>query len=462
MFIILIPIITIPYVSRTLGVHYIGDYSYFSAIILFLGSFIMFGKNQQGVKVMAQTPQKDRKQVFFDEWIIQILATVPITIIAIIWFYIVSDMVSLIIYLPLLLAFSFDISWFYIGIGEVKNVVLRNTIIKIISVFLIFYFVKSSDDYMIYILINSLGMFFSNIIFFIPLKKYIRFGHAKLKIRINNEYLSESMRLILSQAVVQVYSNLDKPIVGSLSGSEQLAYYSQAQKIARIILAIVVSLSVVLMPKLVELRSSGENQKMIYLFNKSLKYTTIVSLLFTSLIIVNSVDFVPWFFGPAFKPMIPSMMLSALIIVFISVGGVFGNQYTLSKGEYKKYTIPLVIGAVLDIVLLFVLAPIYNAIGATMALVLAELGVYLSRLYYVKDELNLKLIFKKEYPCYLLFIGITIIGLLIPIEIQSVFFRMVVRSVSLIVLSSLILLYTDKALLNDVKKIWIKIRGRTI
>ena len=56
-----------------------------------------------------------------------------------------------------------DISWFFFGIEKFKMTTIRSTIIKLISVVMIFAFVKKASDVGIYILIISGSMLASQV-----------------------------------------------------------------------------------------------------------------------------------------------------------------------------------------------------------------------------------------------------------------------------------------------------------
>ena len=54
-FIILIPIITVPYVSRILGAEQLGINSFLVSINTFLGVIILMGLSQLGVRVISRS-----------------------------------------------------------------------------------------------------------------------------------------------------------------------------------------------------------------------------------------------------------------------------------------------------------------------------------------------------------------------------------------------------------------------
>lgn len=107
------------------------------------------------------------------------------------------------------------------------------------------------------------------------------------------------------------------------------------------LLALITSVSTILMPKMSQLRMNKENDKKVaQLLKVSLDYTLIIALLFTALLMVSSAEFVPWFYGNEYRPMINNMFWVSLIMIFIAYGGVLSSQFTLVNGDYKKYSIP--------------------------------------------------------------------------------------------------------------------------
>lgn len=58
-----------------------------------------------------------------------------------------------------IIAAAFDISWFFQGIEEFKKTVIRNVLVRLLSVALVFIIVKTSEDLWKYILIYSLRRF---------------------------------------------------------------------------------------------------------------------------------------------------------------------------------------------------------------------------------------------------------------------------------------------------------------
>ncbi|OEH90014.1 hypothetical protein ATO00_07105 [Loigolactobacillus coryniformis subsp. coryniformis] len=140
LFIIIIPIITVPYVSRVLGAHALGIYGYVYSIITFLSVLIAVGMNQLGPKVIAQTNRELRLKRFKQLWFIQFITGLIVIIVFIcVTILLLPYKQYFLLEIPFLVGYVLDISWYFIGIGEIKKVVLRNTLIKMFALVLIFY-----------------------------------------------------------------------------------------------------------------------------------------------------------------------------------------------------------------------------------------------------------------------------------------------------------------------------------
>ena len=171
--ILILPLVTTPYLSRVLGSDGVGIYSYTYAIVTY---FVLFGSlgislyGQREIAYAQDRPRK-RKKIFFELIIIRFITVLIAAIVFFLWF-VKGDQYQTyyMILLIELFATAFDISWFFQGIEEFKKTVLRNVLVRIVSVSLVFVFVKTSEDLWKYILIYSLGDFLGNLLlwFYLP------------------------------------------------------------------------------------------------------------------------------------------------------------------------------------------------------------------------------------------------------------------------------------------------------
>ncbi|MFP7243571.1 oligosaccharide flippase family protein, partial [Pediococcus pentosaceus] len=153
--VIALPVITVPYVARILGAKSLGINSYVVSIGNILGYVIMMGLNQYGVRTIARSDRntKSLKKEFLNLWILQLIVGIIVVICYSLFSFYNKDRLYFLANLPYLIGFTIDISWFFIGIEKIKDVVIRNTFVKFVTVFFIFVLVHSPNDLYIYILI---------------------------------------------------------------------------------------------------------------------------------------------------------------------------------------------------------------------------------------------------------------------------------------------------------------------
>ncbi|MEW9575688.1 oligosaccharide flippase family protein [Bacillus toyonensis] len=458
LFIIITPILTMPFLSRVLGVRALGINSYTFSVVQILSVLAFLGIGQLGIRNIAKNRESQNKvnETFWGLWLIQFLA--GIVVIGIYIFYILNVNKEYSMYfllqLPFLLGVIFDISWFYIGIERIKQVVLRNMLIKSVSIILIFILIRSENDLWKYMLIMSLGALLGNVVFWIGISKYVT------KFSFNRKYLQDNFKaallLLIPQLAIQVYITFDKTILGMIAGPIELSYYDQSQKISRIILAVITSLSMVLLPRLANMAVNAQNEILHKYLKKSLDYTIVLSLLFCNIVMLNSYEFVPWFFGKDFIPMSPLMFWVSLIIIFIPIGGVFANQYALAFEKDKQYVLPLVLGAIISLTLNIIFIPRYGAIGATIVIVVVEFMVCFFRIYLIRKYLDLKFMFQGVYT-YFLAASITFIAVyFIPKMFVNDFINMTIKSLIIVTVYIIIIFVLPNIISQDLKRIILK------
>ena len=143
--ILIIPLITTPYISRVLGAKGIGIFSYTNSIVQYFILFGCVGLNLYGQREIAYVQhEKDKRDIVFWELVLLRIITVSISLLS--YFCTLAShgtYASIFIIMSLdIVATMFDISWFFQGIEDFKKIVIRNCIVKLTGVLLIFLFVN--------------------------------------------------------------------------------------------------------------------------------------------------------------------------------------------------------------------------------------------------------------------------------------------------------------------------------
>lgn len=369
------PLITMPYVSRVLGVEGIGIYSYTLSCVSYVIMFSILGTNLYGIRAIANYRENKIKysKVF---WEIELITVITTSICILFWISVIFFTTNLKIYFlvltPALLSSLFDISWFYTGHEKLGYALLINAIFKIFGVILIFFLIKEKDDLTVYILINSLIMLASNLSMWIFLPKFlVRVNIKTLKIWC---HFKETLVYFIPTVAISIYAIFDKTLIGLITNDVvQNGCYEQASKI----LGIANTLSSYALNNVMLARMSFLFSEYKYKEAQAKIKTSMNLILFLSIgsmfgIIGIAEDFVPLFFGSGFTPVINLLYLMSPLIVIIGISNCLERQYYIPIGKTRKSTKIMIIGALVNLCLNLILIPIFEAKGAVIGSIGAE------------------------------------------------------------------------------------------
>lgn len=429
--VLILPLVTTPYISRILGAENIGIYSYTLSIVTY---FILFGS--LGVALYGQREiayyQKDKKKYSIIFWEIVILRAITMTISLILFYLIFVNGNQYQIYYKILIleliGNCIDISWFFQGLEEFKKTVIRNMIIKLISVISIFTFVKSQNDLKIYFWIYVLSTSIGNASLWLYLPKFL----TKVKIKELHlfRHLKPTLGIFIPQIAVQVYTVLDRTMIGTIiSDKSEVGFYDQSQKIIKLLMTIITSLGTVMLPRIANTFASGEKEKINNYMKRSFNMVFLLAFPMIFGIISVSKAFVPIFFGEGYDKVAILMNVISPIILFIGLSNVTGTQYLLPTKRQKEYTISVIIGAITNFIMNACLIWKFGAIGASIGTVIAEFTVTAVQLYFVRNDFDFKQIIKisKNYvvSSIAMFIVCIIIGNVVKTNMISIIIQVI-------------------------------------
>lgn len=394
--ILILPLITVPYVARVLGADGVGIHSYTYSISYYFMLIAMLGLNNYGNRSIAKVrDNKDElSKTFWSIYLLQFIVSTLMVITYLIYIILFNIRYKQIAVIQIFYVISsiFDINWFFFGLEKFKITIIRNTIIKIISLVSIFLFVRNSDDLWVYTLILSGSTFLSQIILWPYIKKYVNF--TKIKIIDILKHLKPCLILFIPVIAVSIYKIMDKIMLGNMASIVEVGYYENAVKIIDVPKGIITSLGTVMLPRMSNMIAKGEEEKIKMYIGKSLQVIMFLALPITMGLIAISDDFILIFLGNNFTKTGTLIKYLAISLIFLSWANVIRTQYLIPKERDKDYIISVILGAIVNLVMNIILIPRYASIGACYGTICAELIVMLYQTYKVKNELNISVYIK--------------------------------------------------------------------
>ena len=455
--ILILPLVTAPYISRVLGAENIGIYSYtisISAIFILFGTL---GITLYGQREIAYL-QNDRYKYSITFWEIVIFKIITMTISLLVYYFtLVNTNNEYMVYYKILIleiiANAIDISWFFQGIEEFKKTVIRNLIIKFISIISIFIFVKTKENIYIYFWIYVISTFLGNLSLWLYLPIYI------IKVRIKDinafRHLKPTIGLFIPQIAVQVYTLLDKTMLGTIiEEKSEVGFYEQSQKIIKMLLTIITSLGTVMLPRIANTFAIGNKEKVTNYMKKSFNMVFLIAFPLIFGILAVSKLFVPIFFGLGYEKVSILMNIISPIILLIGISNVTGTQYLLPTKRQKEYTVSVVCGAIVNFIMNSILIFKFGALGASIGTVIAEFTVTGVQIFFTRKDFEFKQIVKltKNYILSsIIMFGICIlIGKLVYNNYYSLILQISIGSITYVIS---LLIFKDKFIIEVIDKV---------
>lgn len=393
---IILPIITVPYITRVLGTNGVGINTYTNSIIQYFILLGSLGISLYGSRTIAYI-RDDREKLctaFWSIFIIKLVTTLIAYIAFIVFVHINKSNYSVYLWIQSIniISVAVDISWFLMGLEQFKKTVTRNLIVKIISVILIFTFVKTAKDLWLYILINGLSALVGQLVLWVYIPKIIvkvKIGYDDIK-----SHILPSIKLFIPQIATQIYCVFDKTLVGYFGSPSEAGIYDMGQKIVYMSLTIPTAMGTVMLPRITNTIANGDIQKVKEYIIKSFNFVSYIAIPLCLGLIGISKGFSVWFLGSEFFKSSYIMEIESIIIILISWSNVTGVQLMLPLGRANEFTLSVTIGAIVDMISNLILVRHLYSIGAAISTVLAEISVTSVQMYLLRRELPFKDMFK--------------------------------------------------------------------
>lgn len=381
-----------PYISRVLGVDNIGIYSYTYSIVYYFMLIALLGINNYGARNIAKVSENKEKlsKTFFSIYYLQLFLTVIMSVIYFIVFNCFMDNYKNIFFIQYiyLLSVAFDINWFFFGLEKFKITISRNILIKTLSMILIFVFVRNKNQLPIYTLIMALSTLISQIFLWIYLFRYIKF--TKVTITDIAKNLKPCFVLFIPVIAYSIYNVMDKTMIGAMSNTTELGNYESAEKITNIPISFITALGTVMLPHMAKLKEKDIKNKIMESFE--LCFCFIVPMCIGLLGVSN--NFSSIFFGDEFTKTGTIIKLLVPSILFSTITNTIRTNYLIPTEKDKIYIASTTIGAVANLVFNLIFIPKLGAYGAAIGTTIAEFVVMLYQLVNVRNDIDLKNIFK--------------------------------------------------------------------
>jgi len=384
---LVLPLLTLPYLSRVLGAYQFGVYAIIQSIYSLLIILSDYGFNLSATKIISLNRENKLylSQYFWaiisNKLIISFFFTLIISFIHFCRLYNFSYTILLLISCLGVISNTFIFQWFFQGVEKTIIIAVFVFIARIFTFIIIVLFVKESNHTWVAILANSLGVFVCAILslFFVVRKKMIYVIFPSRSLMINS--LNDGWHLFVSSFSISLYSAAIPSIIGFLSNPVTVGIYSAADKLKLGLASFNSPISSAYFPRISYMLSNNYEEGICEI-KRLFKITLYISIFFSAIAFFFSSILIQFFVGSEFKESAIVLKILAPTIVFASLSNVFGIQVLINLGKKKLFSRIIITASILSLILITILTPIFGALGAASSVLISEIFVLI--IMYIK------------------------------------------------------------------------------
>lgn len=462
---VVFPLITFPYISRTLLTKNVGKINFGNSVISYFSLVASLGISTYAIRECSKVRDNHEElsntasQIFSINIISTLISYFALVVTLVVARPLDNYRELICIQSATILFTTLGADWINSAMEDFKSIAVRTIGMQLVSLALMFIFVKQPEDYVKYAVISVVASSGANIINIFYRRKFCT---IKFTIKMDiNKHLSPIIlmfSMILSQTI---YTNSDTTILGLLRGDYEVGLYSTSVKIYRLINSMIASVSLVVMPQL----SSGFAKKDYVEVNKLLKYSMnfIIVLGLPCIVGVNviALPIIDLMAGPEFYGAATSLHILTITLAFSLIGGWFGNMTMIPAGREKVCLLSCCISALVNIIMNIILIPKYGLNAAASTTAIAEIVGVCIVSYYKDKEIRIDNLLEMIKAPIVGSIAIAIIALLVRSFINSNALICVITIIlSVIIYSFILILMKNEFALSFLKPFIDKVKGR--
>lgn len=399
---ILLPLLTYPYVLRVMGPEGLGKANFAVSLAAYFLVIAQFGLPYFGIKEIAKARDDKTKlnKVFtglFTANMLASLAAVAVYCILVLSVGKLSSDKTLFFIAGLVLVINlFSIDWLYSGLEDYKYIAVRTLSLRLLYIALVFIFIKNSGDYIVYVALTSFMFLAVNTVNMFMMRGRVSFDFKGMDLKAS---LKPMTMIFLMSAAASIYSKLDVVILGFMSGNEAVGFYTANKRIIILSLALVTSLSAVLIPRMSYYAGKGMTAEFNKTAERSVNFLYFASIPVIVLCFAMPSEILRLLGGVKFLPGELSLKILSFQILLTGLAGMIATQVMLAHNDEKGMFYASLAGATVSVPLNLLLAGSFAQNGPSIAILAAEAAVIIVQVKLASKYITFRL-FKKQSLFY--------------------------------------------------------------
>lgn len=416
---LLLPFISLQYVSRVLGASNYGKTVWALAIIGYFSLFSMLGINTYAIREGSHKRNdiEEIKNFASQVFSFNVITTVCVFLLCILFVFVIpvakDEKVLLLIYSLLLWVNLLTVDWLYSIYEDYLYITIRTLIIQVIFIFFIFLFVKNESDYIIYAIIYTLSQCLSCFYSLFHSRKF-----CKIVITTKIEYkklLKPTILLFSNVLLISIYLNADIVMLGIMKTSREVGIYEIASKIYKTMKGILACVITVSIPRLSYYFGNNKKEDFNLLGKKILTVLMLLGFPLCTMIFCLSKEAILVVAGESYISGHIALKILCPAICFAEISNFYVMGVLVVSKQERTVLKCTLFSALINILLNLVAIPKFGIDGAATTTLLSEFCIMCMSIYFAKAyftyKIDLRLVISIIIGCLFIIFSSNIINI---------------------------------------------------
>ncbi|MFA5876407.1 MAG: flippase [Candidatus Margulisiibacteriota bacterium] len=436
------------YIARVLGAASFGLLNFALAFLSYLLLIVDAGLSLFGMREIAKN-QAAVGRIVLDLLAVRVLVSAIsfLALLIIIYWLPVSAEMRLLFVATFLFIFyvALNAEWIFQGLEKMEWMASLKILFSVACFFLVIFLVKRPGDLIRVPLIQfACGMVVATLGLVLLFRFIISAEIRRFNPQTWKTYLVLALPLTASMVLTKIYTNLDTIMLGFMDSAAVVGFYNAAYKIYSIFIAVFGVWQAAAIPVATNRIHSDPARARVFI-EKFTRLTLLVTIPFIILVFLLAPLLVSVIFGEDYAPATLALRILIWNLLPIVIGSVCGMLVLVPAGRFNWFLIGAGAGAVINVVLNFLLIPRYSLAGAAVATICAETAGALSAFYFMRKVLKLEIIKFILKPLWLTALALIVFALVYWAGVAlPIYVRWFVSAIGFVVIYAILLLWTEK------------------
>ncbi len=383
----LFPLITLPYLSRVIGVERFGAIAFATAIVVVIETVVNWGFDYTATRDVARCrEQVDRVSQIFSE---VLFARLVLTLLCFVALGVCLLTIPALAEYRLLLLLTFAYipghilfpEWFFQAYERMQYITLLNLLSKLLFTLLVFVVIREQSDYIYQPLLIACGYMVSGVVAMWVIVKRFEVRIVIPRISSMWQRLKASANMFVTLIVPNLYNNFSVVLLRACCGDRSVGVYSGGEKFH----SIVDQLAQVLTRTFFPFLARNKEKHVVYV-----RIAGTISLAMCAVMFFGADLFVKLFLSPEFEQSAQVIRILSLCPFFLFLANAYGTNYLVLIGKERVLRNIYVICSLAGFGLAWVLVPRYGFVGIAVLLLVVRAAIGIST-YCMNRHYNLNL-----------------------------------------------------------------------